>query len=86
MRDTRIDAMRARAKARQLSFGLPAGQARPAWMGVRGKRGRWNDQTADGDAFVRWIIDEALPFDNLISAPVPLTALIARVREEETRQ
>ncbi|QBF32631.1 ABC transporter ATP-binding protein [Thalassococcus sp. S3] len=81
-----IDDMRARTKAKHLSFALPRDTAPPDWMQARHDGQRWHVETAQSDAVLRQMVEEALPFDDLALEPLALEALIEHIRQEEALQ
>ena len=82
----RIDAMRARTNRNRLSFRLPDGMMPAEWMQARHDGHRWSVETADSDAVLRRMVEDALPFSGLTLEPLKLKDLIDLVRQEEMAQ
>lgn len=82
----RIDAMRDRADVRQVSFDLPSGTLPPEWMQATHDGRRWHITAANADSVLRRMVRDAIPFLNLSIEPLPLDALITRIRHEEAQQ
>ncbi|MEM9967917.1 MAG: ABC transporter ATP-binding protein [Pseudomonadota bacterium] len=81
---TRIDDMRARAKIKHLSFQLAKGKVPPEWMQAAHDGARWHLTSAGADDLLRRMIQEAVPFHDLLLEPLPLDALIQDIRQKET--
>ena len=81
-----IEEIRRRANVKQLNFNLPLGITPPDWMRATHDGHRWHLQAADADSVVRQMVIDDLPFHDLSVEPLPLDALIGRIRQEETIQ
>jgi ABC-2 type transport system ATP-binding protein len=80
----RMDAMRARANINRMTFGMPDGAVPPEWMQAHHDGQLWSLETADSDAVLRRMVEDALPFQGLTLEPLKLKDLIDRIRQEET--
>lgn len=82
----RMDAMRARANIKRMTFGMPDGALPPEWMQAYHDGHLWSLETADSDAVLRRMVEDSLPFKGLTLEPLKLKDLIDRIRQEETSQ
>lgn len=82
----RLDEIRARARAKQLSFQMPETALPPEWLGARLDRGTWRVETDTPDATLRRMVAEDLPFRDLTLQPIELKDLIERIRAKETQK
>ena len=80
----RLEDIRARTHVKLMRFALPNGTTPPDWMSCSLNGDMWRVETAQGDATVRRMIDENIPFRGLVIEPLKLSSLIDRIREEES--